>query len=115
MCKRLIEACPMCRKWTQSLGTCVQYDKDKKPNMFSSGWFYEHGKRSKVKNSIKFRFCDRCSTHNGISSQPECDQYYKRSMETCLSNIRQSYVGSIEIRNRMPIRTEGSFGVIFLD
>ncbi|KAK4891116.1 hypothetical protein LTR49_028692 [Elasticomyces elasticus] len=46
MCKRLIQACPRCKKWVKDLYMCQAFDKNKYPNMFSRGWFYEHAKRN---------------------------------------------------------------------
>ena len=117
MCKRLINACPVCKKWEGNLSVCKEYNKDKFPNMFSSGWFYEHAKRNvrNVRNAIKFVFCDKCREMNKILVQPDCDKHYQKEMESCAAMIRLSYVGTIEIRNRMSIRNQISMGRIFLD
>ncbi|KAK3628864.1 hypothetical protein LTR56_015469 [Elasticomyces elasticus] len=98
MCKRLIQACPMSKNRTTNLTVCSAYDKNKYPNMFSSGWFYDHARRNKsnVKNSIKYKFCNRCETKNKIYTQPECDQKYKKQIMSCVETIKDSFVGQIE-------------------
>ncbi|KAK3626084.1 hypothetical protein LTR22_023300 [Elasticomyces elasticus] len=77
-----------------NLTVCSVYDKNKYPNMFSSGWFYDHAKRNgtNVKNCVKFMFCTKCK----IYTQPECDQKYKSEIISCIEIIRDSSVGQVE-------------------
>ena len=110
MCKRKIIVCPMCKAVERDLTPCKEYDKDKYPNMFSSGWFYEHAKRNRnnVKNSVKLMFCTKCEMKNSIHTQPECDNYYGKQIKACVKMIESSYVGQVELRHRI------GFGYIFL-
>jgi hypothetical protein len=110
MCKRLISACIMCRVTTATFVVCKKYDPKKNPNIFASGWMYEHAKANKynVKNSVKFTFCDSCRSRNETTTQPECDRLYSSTILSMLSDMRSSYVGSTEVRNVI-----GS-GIVFL-
>lgn len=107
MCKRMIDACVVCRGITPHLMMCGLYDSNRLPN----AWLSDHAKKDKnnVKNTIKFTFCSSCTDKNDITTQPELDLHYKQSMESIKSTVRVSYVGVVEVRNRF------NFGVIFLD
>lgn len=106
MCKRMIDACVMCRRINTHLSMCGLYDSNKLPN----AWLTEHAKKNKnnVKNTIKFMFCTPCSDKNTITAQPGLDIYYKAAMDSIKSMVRVSYVGVVEVRNRF------NGGIIFL-
>lgn len=107
MCKRMIDACVMCRNINAHLSMCGLYDSNKLPN----AWLTEHAKKNKnnVKNTIKFMFCIQCKDKNTITDQPELDIHYKPVMDSIKSTVRVSYVGVVEVRNRF------NGGIIFLD
>lgn len=111
MCKRLIIACPRCKTLDKNLFPCKEYDKIKYPNMFSSGWMYEHLRRSEnnVKNSIKFKFCSKCQHRNMVWTQPQCDQYYRLNIKLLIDLIRTTHKGTVDVRNVF------NHGYIFLD
>jgi len=111
MCRRKIIICPMCKVTDKELVPCPSYDQEKYPNMFGSGWFNKHVKENvnNVRNSVKLMFCTKCTTKNKLYTQPECDNHYKKEIESCFTMIKASFAGKTEMRNRIGI------GYIFLD
>ncbi|OAG33773.1 hypothetical protein AYO21_12143 [Fonsecaea monophora] len=88
-----------------------EYDPNRYPNTPINVWLHNHAKanRNNIKNSLEFTFCDACKSRNMITTQPECDSHYKDAINYITHAVRLSYLGVIEVRNKI------GQGVIFLD
>lgn len=68
-CKRLIMSSIMCKSREPILTWCKKYDMLKDPNTFSSGWLYNHAKKTKynVGSIAKFTFYEYSESMNKIN------------------------------------------------
>ncbi|KAI0467030.1 hypothetical protein F4859DRAFT_518452 [Xylaria cf. heliscus] len=74
-------------------------------------WINLHVKvdKSKVTNSIKFIFCVKCFGKNTVTDQAKCGLHYKSNINNIKNVVKVSYVGTIEVRIRIPS------GVVFIE